>query len=194
MLEKYRELEEKYPEVIMWTKTAGIVVFLCGAMYAGASSFGLLPDMGSSRGSIYAGGTSEDWTQQQPAAGREGGRAKAGRQDGGQVRQTGIPDGVGRADSLQRDPEYAAMQEHLENLRLSGAGMTPEVKEVMKAIEGKSGAEQRAAFEEAVYGDYDRALQQMDGMMRQEQGRISGGAAPQAQGQPQGRVQPRPAP
>ena len=72
MLEKYRELEEKYPEVIMWTKTAGIVVFLCGAMYAGASSFGLLPDMGSSRGSIYAGGTSEDWTQQtggQPAAG-----------------------------------------------------------------------------------------------------------------------------
>ena len=193
MLEKYRELEEKYPEVIMWTKTAGIVVFLCGAMYAGASSFGLLPDMGSSRGSIYAGGTSEDWTQQTGAQ-REGGRAKSGRQDGGQVRQTGIPVGVGRADSLQRDPEYAAMQEHLENLRLSGAGMAPEGKEVMKAIEGKSGAEQRAAFEEAVYGDYDRALQQMDGMMRQEQGRISGGAAPQAQGQPQGRVQPRPAP
>lgn len=62
LIAKYKEIKKDRPEMIMWTKTIGLTVMLCAALYAGASSFGFTPDVGSSEPSFSRTGTSRDWT------------------------------------------------------------------------------------------------------------------------------------
>lgn len=63
LIEKYKTVKKEHPEMIMWTKTLVLTVFLCGAVYAGANSFGLRPAAGSNERSYTVTGTSSDWTK-----------------------------------------------------------------------------------------------------------------------------------
>lgn len=63
LTEKYKTLKKEHPEMIMWTKTFVLTILLCGAVYAGANSFGFKPSTGSNERSYTVTGTSSDWTK-----------------------------------------------------------------------------------------------------------------------------------